>query len=239
MKALHCMSALDCVHLHRQSRCTLELCPALGSFHLDGAQMAFEDTLSERFPRSKSPSPPTRNTGSVWSGRPRLRAAARHAHSMRTIGAPLMASPSSCPAHPSRSRFKLRVLGVLMVLGAGPTPALAASPDCSNAGVHPSPACVAKLEYCNHTAIVTVLAVRAREAGTAEGASVATLSANTTHEAWYEKNRAVIKDIVHQVHSNDAAYAKLKETIGPLMALGIPTLANGCSADTSVTVEQR
>lgn len=59
--------------------------------------------------------------------------------------------------------------------------------------------------------------------------------ADTTHEPCYEKNRA-IGEFVHQVRTDEAAFAKLKAKIGPLMALGIPTLANGCSADTSVEV---
>jgi hypothetical protein len=116
-----------------------------------------------------------------------------------------------------------------------------ASPDCSNAGPKPSSECVAKMDYCHHTSIVLVLAVRGREDGLAEDANFSRLSANTTKEVWYAKNGDVVKDIVHQIYSKEPAYQKLKARIAdvPSMAFAIPTLTQGCNADTSVTFEAR
>src|ERR1700733_8486635 len=105
-----------------------------------------------------------------------------------------------------------------------------ASPDCSNAGPKPSSACVAKMDYCRHTSIVLVLAVRGREDGLTEDANFSRLSANTTKEVWYEKNGDVVKDIVHQIYSKEPAYQKLKARIAdvPSMAFAIPALTQGC-----------
>ena len=117
-----------------------------------------------------------------------------------------------------------------------------ASPECSNAGPKPSSECAAKMDYCRHTSIVLVLAVRGREDGLTEDANFLRLSANATKEAWYAKNSDVVKDIVHQIYSKEPAYQKLQARIAPnaqSMALAIPALTQGCNADTSVTFEAR
>jgi hypothetical protein len=116
-----------------------------------------------------------------------------------------------------------------------------ASPDCSNAGPKPSSECVAKIDYCRHTSIVLVLAVRGREDGLTEDANFSKLSANNAKEVWYEKNTDVVKDIVHQTYSKESTYQKLKARIFnvPSMAFAIPALTQGCNADTKVTFEAR
>ena len=117
-----------------------------------------------------------------------------------------------------------------------------ASPDCSNAGPKPSSECVAKMDYCRHTSIVLVLAVRGRADGQTEEANFSRLNANATKEVWYAKNGDVVKDIVHQIYSKEPTYQKLKARIAPSvqsMALAIPALTQGCNADTSVTFEAR
>lgn len=120
-------------------------------------------------------------------------------------------------------------------------PALA-SPDCSNAGPKPSSECVAKMDYCRHTSIVLVLALRGREDGLTEDANLAKRSGSAAKEIWYAKNSDVVKDIVHQIYSKEQTYQELKSRIPPnvqSMALAIPALAQGCNADTSVTFEAR
>ena len=117
-----------------------------------------------------------------------------------------------------------------------------ASPDCSNAGPKPSSECAAKMDYCRHTSIVLVLAVRGRADGLTEDANFSRLNANATKEVWYAKNGDVVKDIVHQIYAKEPGYQKLKMRIAPSvqsMALAIPALTRGCNADTSVTFEAR
>jgi hypothetical protein len=116
-----------------------------------------------------------------------------------------------------------------------------ASPECSNAGPKPSSECAAKIDYCRHTSIVLVLAVRGREDGLTEDANFSKLSANNAKEVWYEKNTDVVKDIVHQTYSKESTYQQLKARIFnvPSMAFAIPALTQGCNADTKVTFEAR
>lgn len=117
-----------------------------------------------------------------------------------------------------------------------------ASPDCSNAGPKPSSECAAKIDYCRHTSIVLVLAVRGRADGMKEDANFSRLTTNATNEVWYAKNGDVVKDIVHQIYSKEPAYLKLKARIATSvqsMALAIPALTQGCNADASVTFEAR
>ncbi len=125
---------------------------------------------------------------------------------------------------------------VAMILAAVSGPALA-SPDCSQTGAKSTAECAAKREYCAHTAITLVLAVRAREDGRSEDASFAKLAGKENNEAWYAKHSETVKDIVHQVYANDATYQKLRARIAPSAALAIAAIGNGCIADTKVTVD--
>ena len=129
-------------------------------------------------------------------------------------------------------------LPTLVVLAAVPSVAQA-SPDCSNPKLKSSVECVTKLEYCLHTSIVLVLAIRARQSGRSESDNFSKLTSNATHEIWYVKYRDVVKDIVHQVYTKETTYRKLRAAIAPSMALAVSTLTSGCDADTSVTVEPR
>jgi hypothetical protein len=120
--------------------------------------------------------------------------------------------------------------------------AVFASPDCSNAGPKPSSECAAKIDYCRHTSIVLVLAVRGRADGMTEEANFSRLNSNAAQEVWYAKNGDVVKDIVHQIYSKEADYQKLKARIATsvqAMALAIPALTQGCDGDSSVTFEAR
>ena len=86
-----------------------------------------------------------------------------------------------------------------------------------------------------------MLAYRARFDGKTEDATLLTL-ANATKEIWYERNRDVVKDIVHQLYTNDSFYQKLKARITPNvggMAMAISAITDGCNADTKVTIESR
>ncbi len=129
-------------------------------------------------------------------------------------------------------------VSIVVILAAVQSAALA-SPDCSNAGLKPSGECSTKLEYCKHTSIVLVLAVRGRESGMTESDNFSKLSSNSTHENWYVKYSDVVKDIVHQVYTKESAYQKLRARIAPSMALAVSALTDGCNADTSVTLEPR
>ena len=130
------------------------------------------------------------------------------------------------------------LLSTVVILTAAASVA-SASPDCSGAALKSSDECAAKWEYCNHTSIVLVLAVRGRESGMTEHANLLRLSSNTTHENWYVKHREVVKDIVHQVYTKEPSYRKLRARIAPSMAFAVSALTDGCNADTSVKVEPR
>jgi hypothetical protein len=125
---------------------------------------------------------------------------------------------------------------IAMILAAVSLPALA-SPDCSNVGPAPSSECATKVEYCAHNAIVLVLAVRAREAGMSEDANFSKLAGKDNREAWYVKHRDDVRDIVHQIYTNESAYQKLKVRIAPSAALAVSAIASGCNADTSVKID--
>ena len=95
--------------------------------------------------------------------------------------------------------MRLMIAALLVVLS---WPALA-SPNCSHAGPKPSAECAAKLDYCKYTSIVLVLAYRARLDGKAEDETFANLSKPTPD--WYQKNPAIVKDVVHQVFTIDSS----------------------------------
>src|SRR5579872_6683324 len=111
--------------------------------------------------------------------------------------------------------MRLAIAAILAMLS---FPALALSPDCSNAGPTPSSECKAKLDYCRYTSISLVLAFRSRHDGKTEDATFSALTANKTNEVWYVKNSDVVKDIVHQLYTNDSFYQKLKARIAPNVA---------------------